>query len=184
MNARMKNLFRIGCLVVVGAFLVAACNEKKEVSDSNKGSDAKPMKAPDKMGGSASTGSTQNSTAQAAPTKKTEAPVKVTPASTPPKQTTVTAAPTPPPKSETPAQPAAATDDEKRAQAEDLIYAQIRVKMEEAITKRADLLKSGRNPADTEVRQLEGVIMRARQLLTENGEVVEDVQPPIVQSKP
>jgi hypothetical protein len=56
--------------------------------------------------------------------------------------------------------------------------------MEEAIIERAKLLKEGRDPADERVRQLEGTIMRARDLLTEAGEVVEEVSPPIVQSKP
>ncbi len=74
------------------------------------------------------------------------------------------------------------SDASKRAQAENMIYATIRIKMEEAIEGRAKLLKSGKDPADVEVRQLEGTIMRARELLEENGEVVEPVEPPIVQN--
>lgn len=72
----------------------------------------------------------------------------------------------------------------RRAQTESMIYATIRIKMEEAIEKRAALLKSGKDPSDQEVRSLEGTIMRARELLEENGEVVEPVDPPIVQSVP
>mgnify|MGYP001615431642 FL=1 len=180
MNAKLTSFFRVGCFAVAGALALAGCNDTNKSADSGSGSNAKPMKAPDKMGGSAAPKAQQSASTQQP--RKTEAPTKVDPATAPPKTSTVSTAP--PKQSETTAQPAAATDDQKRAQAEDLIYAQIRVKMEEAIQKRAGLLQSGRAPSDTEVRQLEGVIMRARQLLTEAGEVVEDVQPPIVQSAP
>ncbi len=64
-----------------------------------------------------------------------------------------------------------------------MIYAQIRIKMEEMIEQRARLLREGKNPSDVEVRQLEGSIMKARELLVENGEIVEEVDPPIVQSR-
>jgi hypothetical protein len=76
------------------------------------------------------------------------------------------------------------SDAQKRAAAENMIYATIRIKMEDMIDQRSKLLKSGKDPADVEVRQLEGSIMRARELLEENGEVVEPVDPPIVQSTP
>lgn len=75
-------------------------------------------------------------------------------------------------------------DAARRAQAENMIYATIRIKMEDMIEKRAELLNSGRPPSDVEVRQLEGSIMRARDLLQEAGEIVEDVVPPIVQVNP
>lgn len=75
-------------------------------------------------------------------------------------------------------------DAARRAQAENMISATIRIKMEDMIEKRAELLKSGRPPSDVEVRQLEGSIMRARDLLQEAGEIVEDVEPPIVQVNP
>lgn len=75
-------------------------------------------------------------------------------------------------------------DATKRAQAENMIYATIRIKMEDMIEKRAELLKSGKAPSDVEVRQLEGSIMRARDLLQEAGEIVEDVEPPIVEVRP
>jgi outer membrane PBP1 activator LpoA protein len=68
----------------------------------------------------------------------------------------------------------------KRLQTQNLIYARIRIKMEELIAERAKLLKSGTDPTDPQVRQIEGQIMRARDLLQENGEVVEEVEPPIV----
>jgi hypothetical protein len=90
----------------------------------------------------------------------------------------------PAPSQEPQFQQASSSDDERREQAANLIYAQIRVKMEEAIDERAKLLKSGTDPADTKVRELEGRIMRARELLTGNGELVEEVEPPIVQKNP
>lgn len=72
----------------------------------------------------------------------------------------------------------------RKSMAENMIYATIRIKMEDMIEQRADLLKSGRHPTDVEVRQLEGSIMRARELLMEAGEIVEDVVPPILESTP
>ncbi len=66
-------------------------------------------------------------------------------------------------------------------QAMDLLYATMRIRMEEAIEERAALLKGGTEPSDPQVRRLEGVIMRARELLTEAGEVVGPVEPPIVE---
>ncbi len=84
------------------------------------------------------------------------------------------------------AQPAAAANDsgDLRAQTTDVIYAQIRIRMQEAIEKRATLLKGGKPGSDPEVRKQEGIIMRARDLLTEAGEVVDPVDPPIVQAPP
>jgi hypothetical protein len=75
-------------------------------------------------------------------------------------------------------------DQRRRRQAEDMIYATIRIKMEEMIERRSDLLKEGRDPTDVEIRQLEGSIMKARNLLMEAGEIVEDLQPPIVLTAP
>lgn len=77
-----------------------------------------------------------------------------------------------------------ADDSARKAMAENMIYATIRIKMEDMIEKRAELLKSGHHPTDVEVRQLEGSIMRARELLMEAGEIVEDVVPPIVEATP
>lgn len=122
-----------------------------------------------------------------APAKPAEAPNPATP---PAPTTPPPAAPKPSADASSPEwgeeKPLAIEDDSaKRAMAENMIYATIRIKMEEMIDQRAELLKSGKNPADVEVRQLEGSIMRARDLLMEAGEVVEDVEPPIVQvSKP
>lgn len=76
------------------------------------------------------------------------------------------------------------SDAAKRAAAENMIYATIRIKMEDMIEQRAKMLKSGKDPSDVEVRRLEDSIMRARELLEENGEVVEPVDPPIVVSVP
>ena len=70
----------------------------------------------------------------------------------------------------------------RREEASDMIYALIRVRMEEAIINRKALLEGGRASSDVEVRRLENVIMNARQYLEEDGEVVEPVDPPIVQT--
>lgn len=80
--------------------------------------------------------------------------------------------------------PVAADEEQLRAQATDMVYAQIRIKMEEAIEKRAALLKAGTERSDPQVREQEGVIMRARDLLIEAGEVVEELDPPIIETKP
>ncbi|MBN1346869.1 MAG: hypothetical protein JXQ73_29525 [Phycisphaerae bacterium] len=85
------------------------------------------------------------------------------------------------PAGEPEAKTVAADDEEIRNQTTDMIYARIRIEMESAISKRAALLKGGKAPSDPEVRQLEGVIMRARDLLQEAGEVLEDIEPPIVE---
>lgn len=69
----------------------------------------------------------------------------------------------------------------RREEASDMIYALIRVRMEEAIIHRKELLESGRASSDVEIRRLENVIMNARQYLEEDGELVEPVDPPIVQ---
>lgn len=74
--------------------------------------------------------------------------------------------------------------EERKKNAEDMIYATIRIRMEEMIEQRAQLLKNGKSPSDPEVRQLEGSIMRARTLLIENGEMVGEINPPIVQRLP
>jgi type IV secretory pathway VirB10-like protein len=123
-------------------------------------------------------------------TKSSDAAAPMAPATTAnpePAQPVQSVAHTPPPTTPSPA-PSPDEDFEseaaRRKQTENMIYATIRIKMEEAIEKRAALLKSGRDPADQEVRSLEGTIMRARELLEENGEVVEPVDPPIVQSVP
>ncbi|HKQ48388.1 MAG TPA: hypothetical protein VJZ71_09995 [Phycisphaerae bacterium] len=116
-------------------------------------------------------------------TMDTKNPAPTTTAEPPMQSVSHTPAPTPP-------SAAASTEDDfeseasRRKQTESMIYATIRIKMEEAIEKRASLLSSGKAPSDEEVRSLEGTIMRARELLEENGEVVEPVDPPIVQSVP
>lgn len=81
-----------------------------------------------------------------------------------------------------PTTPPAANTDEKRAQTTDMIYAQIRIRMQESIVQRAELLKAGKPRSDPEIRKLEGMIMKARDLLTEAGEVVADVEPPILET--
>jgi len=69
--------------------------------------------------------------------------------------------------------------DERKQDLADFIYAQIRVRMEEALTRRADLLKNGTPQSDPAVADLERQILRARSLLSERGEILEDVTPPI-----
>ncbi|MBX3394731.1 MAG: hypothetical protein KF841_05145 [Phycisphaerae bacterium] len=66
----------------------------------------------------------------------------------------------------------------------DALYAQIRLQMEQAIAERKELLSSGTPASDERVRALEGRIMKARGYLIENGEFVEDVDPPIVERQP
>lgn len=83
---------------------------------------------------------------------------------------------------EEPAYPSEEDLERRREEASDMIYALIRVRMEEAIIKRKDLLEGGTANSDVEVRRLENVIMNARQYLEENGEIVEPVDPPIVQT--
>lgn len=73
----------------------------------------------------------------------------------------------------------ASTDEEKREQAANMIYAQIRLRMEEFITERKKLLGEGKTRDDARVQQLEGSILKARELLMEAGEMVEEVDPPI-----
>lgn len=77
-----------------------------------------------------------------------------------------------------------ASREEAAAQLTDMIYAQIRIRMEEAIAKRAELLKAGKPASDPEVRKQEEIIMNARTRLLEAGEVVPEIDPPIVQTTP
>lgn len=148
------------------------------------------------------TKSTAASTTANPSTPATPTPAPVTPAQPVPAKPVEATAPTtpatpaqspqavnPPKPEEKPANPEWAEqkpltiedDSGRRAMAENMIYATIRIKMEEMIDQRAGLLKSGKAPSDVEVRGLEGSIMRARDLLMEAGEIVEDVQPPIVE---
>lgn len=70
--------------------------------------------------------------------------------------------------------------EDRRQATTDALYAQIRVEMEKAILQRKALLDGGRAPSDVEIRNLEGKILKARSLLMEVGEEVEDVDPPIL----
>ena len=93
---------------------------------------------------------------------------------------------TPPPVVKTAQQPSPAPAPEGGDQGElrrdttDAIYAAIRVRMEQAILKRKELLDAGRAPSDVEIRGLEGQITKARGYLIEAGEEVEDVDPPLL----
>ena len=98
--------------------------------------------------------------------------------------------PVDPPKQETP-KPPPTTDnsngnttseadlDKQKTDLTDYIYAQIRVKMEEALAKRAELIKAGTALGDPSIQDLERQILRARALLAERGEILEDVKPPL-----
>jgi hypothetical protein len=66
--------------------------------------------------------------------------------------------------------------------AERVLFATIRAKMDEMIQERARLLKSGKDRSAVEVQQLEASILKARQLLTDKGEVVGEIVPPITQT--
>jgi type IV secretory pathway VirB10-like protein len=87
---------------------------------------------------------------------------------------------------ETPGKPQTpeAQSAEKRAQIEDVIYAEMRVKMEQMIAQRAQLMKSGKDSSDPEVQKLEASILRAKKFLTDAGEVVGDINPPIKEQAP
>ncbi|HWL93175.1 MAG TPA: hypothetical protein VNT79_06545, partial [Phycisphaerae bacterium] len=93
------------------------------------------------------------------------------------------AAVTPPPVTPEPA-PADDGRENQRQAVVDAIYAQIRLQMEQAIVERKQMLDAGTPASDEKVRELEGKIMKARDLLIENGEEVEEVDPPIVQRTP
>ena len=81
-----------------------------------------------------------------------------------------------------PSVPAAGPNrEEAAAQLTDMIYARISIRMEEAIAKRTELLKAGRPRSDADVRKQEEIIMNARTRLIESGEVVPEINPPIVE---
>jgi hypothetical protein len=73
----------------------------------------------------------------------------------------------------------AAAKEQTKAQAEGMMFATIRAKMEEMISQRAAMLKEGRPSTDPAVRQLEDAILRAQQMLKQHGEHVPEVTPPI-----
>lgn len=104
-----------------------------------------------------------------AETKKPQVhPTRLEPITPSPAQTTSTQEPV-----------VASTDEEKREQAANMIYAQIRLRMEEFIAERKKLMSEGKTRDDGRVQQLEGSILKARELLMEAGEMVEDIDPPI-----
>jgi hypothetical protein len=172
------------CIVCALALGLAGCQQKQQPAAKTQNNATAPAAAT----------KTAQTNEPAPPATAGETAIQTTAA----KSTTpaTTAQPTPPVQSvsqapvPTPPAPPPSTEEDfesetaRRKQTESMIYATIRIKMEEAIEKRATLLKAGKDPADEEVRSLEGTIMRARELLEENGEVVEPVDPPIVQSTP
>ena len=66
-----------------------------------------------------------------------------------------------------------------REDAEDMIYGQIRLRMELAMEERTDLLASGAGRIDPQVKNLERQIAKARELLIDHGEIVGEVEPPL-----
>lgn len=85
---------------------------------------------------------------------------------------------TTPPPAPTPGATPAATGQNAEATTNQ-IYGLIREKMNEAVTKRAALLKAGKAANDPEVVHEEGIIRKARSLLMERGENVEPLVPPL-----
>ncbi|HPF41654.1 MAG TPA: hypothetical protein P5081_19455 [Phycisphaerae bacterium] len=61
----------------------------------------------------------------------------------------------------------------------DMIYAHVRVQMDNFIAERKEMLDSGLDLTDPAVRLKEDSIRKAVALLTENGETVEPIDPPI-----
>lgn len=61
----------------------------------------------------------------------------------------------------------------------DMIYATMRVQMDVLIDARKTLLDNGADVTDPEIRQKEASIRKAVDLLTQNGEYVEPIEPPI-----
>jgi|GEM_PF-5920295 len=62
---------------------------------------------------------------------------------------------------------------------EDLIYGNIRIRMDTSIALRRAMLEKGVAPTDPGVRNLEGQILKARDLLEQAGESVGPIEPPI-----
>lgn len=71
------------------------------------------------------------------------------------------------------------SEEERKRIIEDGIYVRIRITMEKMLDQRKQLLAAGTNPSDEQIQNLERSILRARSLLTGNGEKVDDVQPPL-----
>ncbi|MCB9855904.1 MAG: hypothetical protein H6818_09485 [Phycisphaerales bacterium] len=61
----------------------------------------------------------------------------------------------------------------------DMIYATVRVQMDILLADRKALLDAGHDVTDPEVRRKEDSIRKAIALLTENGEAIEPIDPPI-----
>lgn len=122
------------------------------------------------------------------------------PAVTPNPPVNPTPAPTPPPATPPPAEPRVQADpspltpvpdegmttvsnnqEEEKQDLTDLIYAQLRVRMEEALARREILLKEGVPQSDTRIAEFERQILRARSLLSEppRSELLDDVTPPL-----
>jgi hypothetical protein len=106
----------------------------------------------------------------AAPPANQQSPAPVPPAAPP-----VAAPPTT-------SAPVAGNEDQRRAQLEETILATLRAKMDEMVRERAKLLKEGKPATDPQIRELEDSILRARKLLTEKGQIVKEVDPPITQA--
>ncbi len=62
---------------------------------------------------------------------------------------------------------------------EDLIYGNIRIRMDTSIALRRAMLEEGVAPTDPGVRNLEGQILKAKDLLEQAGENVGPIEPPI-----
>jgi hypothetical protein len=83
--------------------------------------------------------------------------------------------------SPTTSSPVAGNADQHRIQLEATIMATLRAKMDEMVQERARLLKDGKPATDPQIRELEDSILKARKLLTDKGQTVGEVDPPITQ---
>ncbi|HVP12148.1 MAG TPA: hypothetical protein VMV94_13300 [Phycisphaerae bacterium] len=182
MTKRTNSVVALATTLLV-AFLVVGLVGCQQQTDKTKEAPGEKAKAPAKT----------EPAKPAAPAKAE--PAKPTPPPPAPKPS-AQATPPPAPAKTTPAiqkttenqaktptdAPAASTD--KRAQIEDIIYADMRVKMEQMIAQRAQLMKSGKDSSDPEVAKLEASILRAKKFLTDAGEVVGPIEPPIKEPTP
>jgi len=176
-----KGLFTVALACCVSAVMVGCAGESgdKVADNSNKAGSTKASKPAD------STSMAKITRAQPAPKKavaKQPAPRQpVAQKKAPVQATAVKKAPAPVVKKAQQAdpQPRNGGQDQLRRDTTDAIYAAIRVRMEQAILNRKELLDGGRDASDVEIQDLESQIIKARGYLIEAGEEVEDVNPPL-----
>ncbi len=209
MRTTLTTLFRltaIGILATVIAAGSAGCSQEESKTTPTKKTQAKRKTLRTKKAAKSNVAVNKNATAKNSTTaekgmktKKNTAASKVAKAKTtgsaktnartakPTQQTPVKQVAT---KTPTPASPQEVAEDmppigddprQLREHYSNVIYATIRIRMEEAIQRRAKLFKQGESPKSEEIVNLERQILKARSLLVENGENVQPVYPPISQ---